>query len=93
MKDRTLPIGYPMIHLVQWKTPHLVGKPYLSHTSVGWFRIVLSVPLVEEARQAVLRQGSEPFRALCSLTPVCPNSTTGFSRCTTQTEWRSSSSA
>lgn len=76
MKDRTLPIGYPMIHLVQWKTPHPVGKPYLSHTNVGWFRIVLSVPLIEEARQAVLRQGSEPFtpatKSALRLSPSLP---------------------
>lgn len=63
MKDTSMPKGSPMIHLVEWKKPCPVGTPYLSHTNVGWYRIVPSVENIEETRQKVIQLGSEPFTA------------------------------
>lgn len=61
MKDSRSPQGFPMIHLVEWKTPRPVGRPNLSHGHVGWYRIVPSVDNIQETRQKVIQQGSEPF--------------------------------
>ncbi|GME41760.1 uncharacterized protein NECHADRAFT_87870 [Neofusicoccum parvum] len=76
MRDATQAVGSPMIHLVQWTTPHPVGKPYLSHTNVGWFRIVPVAKSGDEARKTVVAQGSEPFtpttNAAVCLSPSLP---------------------
>lgn len=67
MRDRTQPVGFPMIHLVEWKTPKPVGRPYRSHGHVGHYRIVPQVSDIAAARRAVLARGSKPFQPTTDL--------------------------
>lgn len=61
MKDKTLPAGSPMIHLIEWERPRPVGKPYSSSANVGWYRMIAVVEDIHEARKTVLENGSKPF--------------------------------
>ncbi len=61
MKDTTQAGNFPMIHLVEWQNPAPVGRPYLSHANVGWYRIVPQVADVDAARRSAIEAGSEPF--------------------------------
>jgi catechol 2,3-dioxygenase-like lactoylglutathione lyase family enzyme len=77
LKDKNLPNGSPMIHLVEWKDPKPVGTPYESQGNVGWYRIVPVVEDIEQTRQMVIDQGSEPFApttaAMVNINPAAPD--------------------
>lgn len=61
MKDKTLPPGSPMIHLVEWSSPRPVGQAYSSTANAGWCRMIAVVENIDEARKTVLENGCEPF--------------------------------
>src|SRR5262249_31114125 len=61
LRDPNQPGDFPMIHLVQWLDPAPVGRPYASHTQVGWYRVVSVGNDIEQARTAVIENGSPPF--------------------------------
>jgi catechol 2,3-dioxygenase-like lactoylglutathione lyase family enzyme len=61
MQDPNQGGKFAMIHLVEWKDPKPVGKPYASHANVGWYRIVPEVHDLAAARERCIAHGSEPF--------------------------------
>ncbi len=50
-----------MLHLVEWKTPGVVGTAGDSHALVGWNRIAHFMRSSADARAAVIAQGTEPL--------------------------------
>ncbi|KAL6234079.1 hypothetical protein BDW75DRAFT_213390 [Aspergillus navahoensis] len=61
MKDPNQMGAFPQIHLVHWKRPVPVGKPYFSHAHVGWFRMVVGVENIDVARAELEEAGYKPF--------------------------------
>jgi len=61
MKDELSAPPAPMIHLVEWETPAVVGTAYQYASNVGWSRLAQIVADTATARAAVEAQGSKPF--------------------------------
>jgi catechol 2,3-dioxygenase-like lactoylglutathione lyase family enzyme len=49
------------LQLIEWLEPRPVGSPYTFHGNVGWYRIVIWVSDLSEARQRVIRAGGKPY--------------------------------
>jgi catechol 2,3-dioxygenase-like lactoylglutathione lyase family enzyme len=50
-----------MLHIVEWKAPKPVGKPYADHANVGWSRVNCFVEDSEATLRACVANGSPPF--------------------------------
>jgi catechol 2,3-dioxygenase-like lactoylglutathione lyase family enzyme len=49
------------VHLVEWKDPKPVGRPYRSAFNVGWYRLGFGTSDVDAAYQRVVAAGGDPF--------------------------------